>query len=141
MKSPFHVARVCGRSLYFKCCESFVQSPSSCFLSGYLPGPDKETRLPGVSALNNPAACSLGPAGQTLTVKQGSQHCRCRCVCGGTARGGDGGLQGLENKWINVLLFVTPRGQRQAKSPWNVALHNNNNNDNNNNNNVCCVIF
>ena len=66
-------------------------------------------------------------------------------MCGGTARGGGGGLQGLESKWINVLLFVTLRGQRQAKSPWNVALHNNNNNsnnnNNNNNNNVCCVIF
>ena len=75
---------------------------SSCFLSGYLPGPDKEVRLPAVSAFNQRAAFSV--ATLTYTVKRLSQHWRSRlCVKRQTEHEG----RALENKWIYVLhLFV-----------------------------------
>lgn len=82
---------------------------SSCFLSGYLPGPDKEVRLPAVSALNPRAAFSM--ARLTYTVKRLSQHWRSRlCVKRQTARGGD-----WKKKWIYVLLlFIILSGQCAA---------------------------
>lgn len=78
---------------------------SSCFLSGYLPGPDKEVRLPAVSALNQRAAFSA--ARLTYTVKRLSQQWRSRlCVKRQPARGGD-----WKNKWIYVrLLFANLSG-------------------------------
>lgn len=61
---------------------------SSCFLSGYLPGPDKEVRLPAVSASTRRAAFSA--ARLTYTVKRLSQHWRSRlCVKRRAERGGD----------------------------------------------------
>lgn len=67
---------------------------SSCFLSGYLPGPDKEVRLPAVSAFNQRAAFSM--ARLTYTVKRLSQHWRSRlCVKRQTVRGGDWKINGF----------------------------------------------
>lgn len=67
---------------------------SSCFLSGYLSGPDKEVRLPAVSAFNQRAAFSM--ASLTYTVKRLSQHWRSRlCVKRQTVRGGDRKINGF----------------------------------------------
>lgn len=67
---------------------------SSCFLSGYLPGPDKEVRLPAVSAFNQRAAFSM--VRLTYTVKRLSQHWRSRlCVKRQTVRGGDWKINGF----------------------------------------------
>lgn len=67
---------------------------SSCFLSGYLAGPDKEVRLPAVSAFNQRAAFSM--AGLTYTVKRLSQHWRSRlCVKRRSVRGGDWKINGF----------------------------------------------
>lgn len=67
---------------------------SSCFLSGYLAGPDKEVRLPAVSAFNQRSAFSM--ARLTYTIKRLSQHWRSRlCVKRQTARGGDWKINGF----------------------------------------------
>lgn len=70
------------------------KGPSSCFLSGYLPGPDKEVRLPAVSAFTRRAAFSA--ARLTYTVKRLSQHWRSRlCVKRRAERGGDWKINGF----------------------------------------------
>lgn len=67
---------------------------SSCFLSGYLAGPDKEVGLPAVSAVKQRAAFSA--AGVTHTVKRLSQQWRSRvCVRRRESAGRDS-----ENTWV-----------------------------------------
>lgn len=109
-KTPlgFPLARLMRLQLFTFSAQVFFRvvfkGASSCFLSGYLPGPDKEVRLPAVSAFTERAAFSI--ARLTYTVKRLSQHWRSRlCVKG---RGREG--RGLENKWIYVpLLFCHSR--------------------------------
>ena len=82
---------------------------SSCFLSGYLPGPDKEVRLPAVSAFNQRAAFSM--ARLTYTVKRLSQHCRSRlCVKRQSVRGGDWKINGF--MFFSCLSFCAPASTR-----------------------------
>lgn len=82
---------------------------SSCFLSGYLPGPDKEVRLPAVSAFDQRAAFSI--ARLTYTVKRLSQHWRSRlCVKRQTARGGDRKINGF--MFFSCLSFSVATAQR-----------------------------
>lgn len=80
---------------------------SSCFLSGYLPDPDKEVRLPAVSAFTQRAAFS--PARLTYTVKRLSQHWRSRlCVKRQTVRGGDWKINGF--MFFSCLSFSVASG-------------------------------
>lgn len=80
---------------------------SSCFLSGYLPGPDKEVRLPAVSAFTQRAAFSI--ARLTYTVKRLSQHWRSRlCVKRQTVRGGDWKINGF--MFFSCLSFPVASG-------------------------------
>lgn len=86
---------------------------SSCFLSGYLPGPDKEVRLPAVSAFNQRAAFSA--ARLTYTVKRLSQHWRSRlCVKRQTARGGDWKINGFMFFSCLSVSVVSARPERTA---------------------------
>ena len=81
---------------------------SSCFLSGYLADPDKEVRLPAVSAFNQRAAFSV--AGLTYTVKRLSQHWRTRlCVMRHSVRGGHWKINGL--MFPSCLSFSVDCGQ------------------------------
>lgn len=105
-KTPlrFPLARLMRLQLFTFSAQVFFRvvfkGASSCFLSGYLPGPDKEVRLPAVSAFTQRAAFTI--ARLTYTVKRLSQHWRSRlCVKG---RGREG--RGLENKWIYVPSLV-----------------------------------
>lgn len=82
---------------------------SSCFLSGYLPGPDKEVRLPAVSAFNQ--RCIL--YGRTdIYCKEIITTLEEPLMCEETDREG----RGLENKWIYVLLLFAILGGQSKRA-------------------------
>lgn len=95
------VAFACSAQVFFRV---VFKGASSCFLSGYLPGPDKEVRLPAVSAFNQ-RCCIL--YGQTdIYCKEIITTLEEPLMCEETDREG----RGLENKWIYVLLLFVILG-------------------------------
>lgn len=93
-----------------KCFQSAVQRPSSCFLSGYLPGPIRKPGSRVFPSSTNPVEFSLAPAGPSDIY--------CKAIIRALCVKGLG--QGLENKWIYTLCSLVCHA-RLALS-WSIGM-------------------